>query len=177
MARKNHLPILGAVSDGQTVTITEAELGYLTQLAGWQNFEKATDNALRARGLSMPTDFRLPVRRGLTTVWRTAPDRVLVRSDTTLGFETSSDLAVLDLSEARICLTLVGPGAAGLLSRVIALDFSEAGFPVGTFAQTALHHVGVLVDRSRHDSFAILVPTTWATSLTSLLADHLAKAA
>jgi len=177
MAKKHHLPILGATSDGQAVTISEAELGYLTQLAGWENFEKAGDDALRAQGLSLPTDFRLPVRRGLTTVWRIAPDRVLVRSDTSLSFDSSPDLAVLDLSEARICLTLEGPGVAGLLSRVIALDFSEVAFPIGTFAQTALHHVGVLVERGERDIFTVMMPTTWATSLTSLLADHLAKAA
>lgn len=177
MAKKHHLPILGATSDDQAVTINEAEVGYLTQLAGWENFDKASDDALREKGLSVPTDFRSPVRRWLTTAWRIAPDRVLVRSDTALGFESSSELAVLDLSEARICLTLEGPGAAALLSRVIALDFSEAAFPVGTFAQTALHHVGVLVDRGGCDRFTVLIPTTWATSLTSLLVDHLAEAA
>lgn len=177
MAKKHHLPIVGATSDGQAVAISEAEVGYLTQLAGWDNFERAGGDALRAQGLSLPAGFRRPVRRGLTTVWRIAPDRVLVRSDTTLSFNSSPDLAVLDLSEARICATLEGPGVAGLLSRVIALDFSEGAFPIGTFAQTALHHVGVLVDRGERDTFTVLMPTTWATSLTSLLADHLAKAA
>ncbi len=177
MAEKHLLPMRGATSDGAAVTISEAELGYLTQLAGWENFENAVDDALRAQAVSLPTDFRSPVRRGLTTAWRIAPDRVLVRSDTTLGFESSSDLAVLDLSEARVCITLEGPGAAGLLSRVIALDFSEVAFPVGTFAQTPLHHVGVLADRHGRDQFMVLIPTTWATSLTSLLASHLAKAA
>eukprot|EP00300_Choanocystis_sp_HF-7_P034522 c47332_g1_i1.p1 GENE.c47332_g1_i1~~c47332_g1_i1.p1 ORF type:complete len:185 (+),score=22.22 c47332_g1_i1:23-556(+) len=177
MAEKHPLPLRGETSDGLEVTIGEVELGHLTQLAGWENFEKTGDVALRAQALSLPDDYRLPVQRGLSTVWRIAPDRVLVRSDTALPFESSIDLAVLDLSEARVCLTLKGQGAAGLLSRVIALDFSEAGFPTGTFAQTALHHVGVLVERNSGDQFTILIPTTWATSLASLLIDHLTRIA
>lgn len=55
--------------------------------------------------------------------------------------------------------------------------FSEAAFPIGMFAQTALRHVGVLIDRHERNQFAVLIPTTWATSFTGLLVDHLAKAA
>jgi methylglutamate dehydrogenase subunit D len=174
---KQHLPIHGATSDGTAVTINEVELGFLTQLAGWDRFTEAADSLLRSQALSLPANYRTPVRRGRITAWRIAPDRVLVRSDTKLGLEGSNDIVVLDLSEARVCLTLEGVGAAGLLSRVIALDFSEAAFPIGTFAQASLHHVGVLVDRPGRDEFAVLIPTTWASSLTSLMVDHLAEAA
>lgn len=171
------MPAHGVTSDGATVVINETDLGFLTQVAGWGRFSEAADGALRTQSLSLPNDFRTPVRRGTVTVWRIAPDRVLMRSDVKLSLESSDDFVVLDLSEARVCLTIQGPGAAGLLSRVIALDFSEAAFPVGTFAQTGLHHVGVLVDRHERDQFTVLIPTTWATSLTSLLADHLAEPA
>lgn len=171
------MPADGVTSDGAAVVINETDLGFLTQVAGWARFSEAVDGALRTQSLSLPSDFHAPVRRGTVTVWRIAPDRVLIRSDVKLSLESSDDIAVLDLSEARVCLTLEGAGAAGLLSRVIALDFSETAFPVGTFAQTALHHVGVLVDRHGRDQFILLIPTTWATSLIGLLTEHLAKAA
>ncbi|WP_158693490.1 aminomethyltransferase family protein [Neorhizobium alkalisoli] len=171
------MPAHGVTSDGAAVVINETNLGFLTQLAGWARFSEVADAALRAQSLSLSENFRVTVRRGMVTAWRIAPDRVLIRSDVKLSLESSDDLAVLDLSEARVCLTLEGAGAAGLLSRVIALDFSEAAFPVGTFAQTALHHVGVLVDRPGRDQFTILIPTTWTTSLIGLLTDHLARAA
>lgn len=176
MGNQNLQLTRGATSDGALLNLNVVELGYLTQLAGWDNFNDAANTALRAQGLSLPNHYSIPVRRGRTTVWRIAPDRVLVRSDTALRFESSNDLVVLELSEARICLMLDGAGAAGLLSRVIALDFSEAGFPVGAFVQTALHHVGVLVDRVERDRFAILIPTTWATSLRGFITDHLVAA-
>ncbi|RWQ60951.1 hypothetical protein [Mesorhizobium sp.] len=172
MAKKLEFPVRGTTSHDRAVTLDEIELGYLTQLAGWGKFKEKANGALRAQDLALP-DYGLSVRRGPTTVWRIAPDRALVRSDSALGFESVTDLAVLDLSDSRVCLTLEGPGANGLLSRVASLDFSDAAFDVGTFAQTAVHHVSVLIDRSGPDQFTVLVPTTFATSLTSFLADHL----
>lgn len=174
---EHHLPVRGATSDGNAVAIDEVELGFLTQLAGWDRFGAAADAALRSRSLSLPGDYRTPVRRGKTTAWRIACDRVLVRSETALDFPDSDDIVTLDLSQARVCLTLGGPGAADLLSRVMPIDFSEAAFPAGTFAQASLHHVGVLVDRHGCDEFDLLIPTTWATSLTSLMANHLSAVA
>jgi heterotetrameric sarcosine oxidase gamma subunit len=174
---KHHFPVGGTISDGTAVVINEVELGFLTQLAGWRRFREAANHALGTHSLSVPEDYRVPVRQGGTMVWRIAPNRVLIRSDAKLSFESSDELVALDLSDARVCLTLEGAGAASLLSRVIALDFSNDKFPVGTFAQTALHHIGVLVDRQGPDRFTVLIPTTWATSLTGLLIDHVANAA
>ena len=173
MGRTHPLPVKGMTSDGKAVAISEGEPGILTQLAGWDRFDEAANAALRPFSLSLPSGFRKPVRVRKKTVWRIAPDKALVMSAKTLGLENSSELAILDLSDARIRLILEGPGTADLLSRVMALDFSETAFPIGTFAQGSLHHVGVLVDRRNEDIFDLLIPTTWAISLTSLIADHL----
>ncbi|MER8944086.1 hypothetical protein NKH82_32265 [Mesorhizobium sp. M0915] len=173
MAKKHPMPIRGMTSDGQAVTISEVELGSLTQLAGWDNFDKLAGGILRKKSLSLPQDCRSSFRRGLTTVWRIAPDRVLVRSDTSMSFEAVGPLAALELSHSRVCVRLVGPGAASLLSRVITIDLSEVGFPVGTFAQTAIHHVGVLVDRFGGDEFDVVIPTTFGVSLSGFLVEHL----
>lgn len=177
MAKKHNLPLRGVNSDGAAVSVREVDLGYLAQLAGWGDFVSAADNMLRAQALAIPEDYRTPVRRGMMTVWRIAPDRVLVRSDAKLDFTSTESVVALDLSHARVCLALEGPGAAGLLSRVIALDFSETAFPVGTFVQTSLHHVGVLIERTGEREFMAFIPTTWARSLTDLLVTHLATAA
>ncbi|MER8543334.1 hypothetical protein NKH17_28725 [Mesorhizobium sp. M1334] len=173
MVEKYALPVNGTTSDHLAVTINEVELGYLMQLTGWEDFERKANDALRAEGLAVPGDFCSSVRRGRTIVWRIAPDRALIRSDTALGLQSVVDLAVLDLSDARVCLRLEGPGVSGLFSRVTAIDFADAAFPVGHFAQTAIHHVSVLIDRHGPDQFTVFIPTTFATSLTSFLADHL----
>ncbi|WP_343315315.1 hypothetical protein AAIB41_17800 [Brucella sp. BE17] len=177
MANKHILPLSGTTSDGLVVCINEVESGFLTQLAGWGSFREAADEALRAREIAFSDDYQTPARSGNTTVWWVAPDRVLIRSEKPLGIESSSDLVALNLSDARIAVTVEGLGAAGLLSRVVALDFTECAFPVGSFVQTSLHHVGVLIDRHGSDRFTIFIPTTWAKSLIGLLADHLSNAA
>lgn len=174
---EHELPICGTTSDGAAVQINEEPTGCLTQIAGWDTFTASADEALRSQGLSLPTDFRSSIRQGRVTVWRIAPDRALVRSNAPLKIASSPALVVLDLSEARVCLVLKGAGATGLLSRVIALDFCEASFPIGCFAQTGMHHVGIMVERFGQDEFNVFIPTTWATSLVDLMAKHLSKAA
>jgi heterotetrameric sarcosine oxidase gamma subunit len=173
MLEKHRFPLAGLTSDGKAVSIHEEAIGTLTQLAGWDRFEPAADAQLRRLSLSLPGDYRQPVRAADRTVWRIAPDRALLRSPDAPALESSDDLVVLDLSDARMALMLDGAGAADLLSRVMTLDFSEPAFPVGSFAQGPLHHVGVLVDRHAADRFELLVPITWARSLIALLADHL----
>ncbi|MGP4806362.1 sarcosine oxidase subunit gamma [Agrobacterium cavarae] len=177
MAKKNKLPLGGLTSDGTSVTINEVELGYLVQLAGWANFVQAADKTLQIHALSLPVDYRLTRHHEGSCLWRVAPDRVLVRSDAKLEFPSNDEIVSLDLSDARVMLSVEGPGAAGLLSRVVALDFSEQGFPIGRFAQSSLHHVGVLIDRTGRDAFTVLIPTTWARSLTDLLLTHMIAAA
>lgn len=167
------LPVNGRTSDGLAVAITEVDPGFLTQITGWDRFLEAGNSALQPHGLSLPTDYRTARTGTNARVWRTAPDRALVHSDAPIHLAGSDDLAVLDLSDARVVLVLKGDGAAGLLSRAIALDFSDTGFPTGTFAQTSLHHVGVLVERTAQDEFTVMIPTTWASSVTGFLADHL----
>ena len=73
-------------------------------------------------------------------------------------------------------LAIEGPGAAGLLARVTSLDYTLKAFGIGTFAQTALHHVGVLIERSGLDRFEILVPTSWLQSVVDLMAENLGPA-
>ena len=168
-----HLPFRGVTSDGEEVSVREAPLGYLAQLAGWENFTSSGGTVLRTLGLGLSEDYRKPWRGNDAVVWRIAPDRVLIRSDHLLAITSTLDLAALDLSQARVRLQFEGPGTAGLLARLAALDFSETSFPVGSFAQTGIHHVGVLIDRLGRDEFEILIPTTWAPSLVGLIGAHL----
>ncbi|MUZ74744.1 hypothetical protein GOZ90_18815 [Agrobacterium vitis] len=159
------LPIQGVTSEGHSVRLTSAEPGYLTQLTGWDNFDIIASEALSQKGLSVPPDCRSSTRFDATIVWRIAPDRILIWSNAPLGFNEMSNLAILDLSDARYFLKLSGPGAVGLLSRVSTLNFSRAEFLVGNFAQTVIHEVGVLIDRQGAEEFTLLIPTTYATSI------------
>ncbi|RWH97199.1 MAG: hypothetical protein EOQ89_26385 [Mesorhizobium sp.] len=173
MAKKFQLPVSGTTSDGLAVTITEAEVNYLTQVAGWEKFEQSASDALRRYELALPQDCREAFRKDSVTVWRIAPDRALVRSGSPIKFDDDEQLAALELADSRVCVRVNGPGAASFLSRVVALDLSERCFPVGSFAQTAIHHINVLLDRSEVDEFDVLLPTTFNDSLTGYLVGHI----
>ena len=61
--------------------------------------------------------------------------------------------------------------ARACLQRGIALDLHPPVFAVGHFAQTALHHVPVLLERSADLRYELQVPTTWAVSVWEWLSD------
>lgn len=128
-------------------------------------------------GPSLGDDFRTTRRRAAATLWRIAPDGVLIAGESPLDgwsqAETGPDLVRLDLSEARIRLRLDGPDTAGMLARVVSVNTSLAAFAPGSFVQTGLHQVGVLIDRLSEDRFDVLVPQSWARSVGGVLQLHL----
>jgi heterotetrameric sarcosine oxidase gamma subunit len=63
------------------------------------------------------------------------------------------------------------PVVEDLLARLAPLDVSLPAFPVGTFAQTGIHHVGVLLRRISAEIFEILIPVTWAATIWELIGD------
>lgn len=171
------LPLRGAISDGRTVQMDEIPSNFVTQLAGWDKFLSAANDVLGNRDLSVPADYRVPVSSGNARVFRIAPNKVLVRSVAAFDVENTDDLVALDLSDARRCLELKGPGAADLLGRVMAIDFSIGAFPVGSFVQAGLDHIGVLVERLENDLFVLQIPTSWTSSVISMLGLHVSKVA
>ncbi|AUG55707.1 sarcosine oxidase subunit gamma [Thalassospira marina] len=177
MVKHNKLPVNGTISTGEAVTISEVATGHITQFAGWDGFEPAVNAALQSFGLSLPADYCTAVRHENSVLWRIAPNRVLLQSVMPVDHASGDDIVVLDLSDARRCVRLEGVGAAGLLARVMAIDFSASAFPVGTFVQAGMHHVGVLVDRKGDQTFDLLIPTTWTVSLCDLLISHFGHAA
>lgn len=164
----------GSVNDGASVAVSVTSAQYLTQIAGWGGFEIHSGEMLAALGLPFPDAYdRAATAPGLRA-WRIAPDRVLVQSKEPKHFGSTPDLAILDLSHAKIAVRIAGPGGAALLSRTAAIDLSEKAFPAGSFVQTAIHGIGVLIDRPERDVFEVFMPGSWAQSLVEFLTGHLA---
>jgi heterotetrameric sarcosine oxidase gamma subunit len=63
------------------------------------------------------------------------------------------------------------PVVEDLLAHLAPLDVSLPAFPVDTFAQTGIHHVGVLLRRTSAETFEILIPVTWAATIWELIGD------
>lgn len=85
-----------------------------------------------------------------------------------VGTQAAEACSVLDLSHARCWLQISGPAAPALLDHYLPLDLRAAAFPEGRVACSAIHHVGVTLWRET-DSFGLLIPRSFATSIWELL--------
>jgi heterotetrameric sarcosine oxidase gamma subunit len=161
----------GAAPDSSAATISAAPPGALVQLAGWETFSEAAEPGLRILGFSGLGDYKTARIADGSICYRLARDRILLRSSNTVrlvratSFLPSTAVACLDLSHARWVLQIEGAHATDLLARLAPLDFSLVAFPVESFAQTAIDHVGVLIHRRTVERFEVLVPYTWMDSI------------
>jgi methylglutamate dehydrogenase subunit D len=150
----------------ESLRISESAPGSIIQVAGWSDFASAIEPLMAALGFAEET-----------MCFRVSPDRLLLRSadpelmSRTLAAISPSASVVLDLSHARWLFGAEGTNAVNFMSRMVPLDFDLVSFPVGAFAQTGIHHVSVLIYRRGDESFDILVPTTWARSIWSLMTE------
>jgi methylglutamate dehydrogenase subunit D len=161
--------------------ISASPPGALVQLAGWSNFSEVVGPPLRALGFIGLGDYKTARTAGAFVCYRLARDRLLLRSDDVAGLAEmmntlrETEVAVLDLSHARWVLRIEKTAAAELLARLAPLDFDLSAFPVGSFAQTGINHVGALIHRLRAERFDVLVPYTWMDSIWNMDAIRLAR--
>ena len=158
----------------------------LGELHGWHLCQLSafagTDDALRAQlnafgAHELPLDSRRVSVSGDARFYRLGPARYLwAASSDALMQQVARELdpstgALTRLSGARVRLLIEGPAATQLLQGGIALDLHPSVFGVGHFAQTALHHMPVLLERTAELRYALQVPTTWAVSVWEWLSD------
>lgn len=74
----------------------------------------------------------------------------------------------LDISASKLCLLVTGPEAGTLINRQAAVDLS---CPDGQFMATAMHHVGVHILKVSEDRYLLMLPSSFAESLTDGLFD------
>ena len=85
-----------------------------------------------------------------------------------INTETGS---VLDLSHARVRVSVHGDKAVEALSKLYALDFRLAAFAANSFALTGHHHIPCLLHRLDAQHFHAYYFTTYARGQIDLLAD------
>ncbi len=165
----------GAVA--AAVTLTERAPRALAQIAGWASFDKAVWPALSSLGLDEIGDYRWAQVAVYATTFRIAPDRLLIAHRDpgilaeALGKLDPARAASLDLTHARWIFGIGGAEASAFLARLVPLDLAPDNFPVGSFAQTGLHHVGVLLHSIGPEGYELYVPVTWAQSIWSLMCE------
>ncbi len=84
---------------------------------------------------------------------------------------SARDAAIVDLSHGRTVFSLEGEAAAELLLRCAPIDLRAEAFPPGRIAQTAIHHIDVLIHRRGDSRFDIWALRSFAESLAEWLID------
>ncbi|MES0097495.1 sarcosine oxidase subunit gamma [Mesorhizobium sp. M0019] len=147
----------------------------LIQIEGWdatlRRFEKSVSASLNTK---LPASVGETVRhKGLLTI-RVAPRRLWLALDE----GTEAPALVVDpdlgcsvpLGEGRVRLKMAGPGIARLLSGCIAVDWHAPTAAPGRAVQTSLHHVPVLFLRTGETACELIVPRSFARSLSDWIA-------
>ena len=162
----------------RAVRIAEVRGWYLTQLAAFRGREAQLQQLLRER-LALPglPDASVAVRNANSVVFNTAPGQYwVVTNDRELdaawpGVVGIEDGTATALSQARVRVAISGAGARAVLEQHLTVDLHPTRMVVGGYAQSALHHTGVLVHRSADSVYELYLLRTFAQTLWECLAD------
>ncbi|MDN2580406.1 sarcosine oxidase subunit gamma family protein [Aquibium sp. ELW1220] len=158
------------------VVLSETRPGSIVQAAAFPGSEKAVMAAIAAAtGLALPDGAGGGVATDTKAVFGIAPGRFLVidqvegladRLKPGIPVETG---AVTDLSHGRTAIRIAGPQAEWVLSKLFAIDFALAAFPLGAGRATQHHDVLAAIQRTGPDRFDLYVFRSLARSFWTML--------
>jgi len=158
------------------------KLANVTQISTWSSGIGALSSALhRALDCAPPLHTGQLAPCALGTLMRSGPFEFLLIGEADQGpsdrvallrQHISADTgAVLDLSHARVRVSVQGDKSVDALSKLYALDFRPAAFANNSFALTGHHHIACLLHRLDVQHFHAYYFTTYARGQIDLLAD------
>jgi sarcosine oxidase subunit gamma len=167
-------------ADGRrTLCISEVRGWNLAQLAVFAGHDAEFQSALRPLiEADLPAQVGVPLESNSDhRVYRTAQNQFWALSSDS-AWLTQLACAVRPeagsatfLSHSRVRIAIEGAPVREVLAKGIAIDLHPAAFPVGRFAQTGLHHTGILLERRGADRFELMVLRTFAASIWAWLVD------
>lgn len=166
----------GNVAGAPGVVLSETRPGSIVQAAAFPGSEKAVMTAIKvASGLALPDGAGGGMFTGTKASFGIAPGRFLV-VDQVEGLAERlkaavwiKDGAVTDLSHGRTAIRIAGPKADWVLSKLFAVDFSLAAFPLGAGRATQHHDILAAIQRTGPDRFDLYVFRSFARSFWTLL--------
>ena len=145
----------GAQPDTPGLDICEIAGRDLVQFAGWpDNFKTVAARLGELIETSIPEQFGLASSSGSRRVFLLAPERlwVVAPDDQGLGKRLAEsfgaeEAVVTELGHSRSVLRVSGSAVRDVLSKGLPVDIDPRVFPPGAFAQTAIHHISLLLHR------------------------------
>ena len=151
------------------VHIAASMLAGVTLVSTWPTGLTALTEALsQALGSALPAWTGQTTRTPTGLVMRTGPEEFMIIADQA-GSPSAGSVAispeigsVTDLSHARSRIHIQGDKCLETLSKLFALDFREAAFPVGQIRLSGHHHVPCTLHRLGACEFDLIVFSTYA---------------
>jgi methylglutamate dehydrogenase subunit D len=165
-------------ADGQRqLQLRELQGWSLLQLGVFPGQESALEAMVKPLlGSALPEHAHRPAQ-GSGRIYRIARDQYwLVTTDRTLAAKLADAVTpevgtVTPLSHARVRVAVSGAPVRDMLSRVLSIDLDPGVFQIGDAAQTGMHHLGVLVERTGENSYEFYLLRTYAQTLWEWLTD------
>ncbi|MCO6390783.1 sarcosine oxidase subunit gamma [Aliihoeflea aestuarii] len=161
---------------GSAITLWETQPGSIVQVTSWPGKEGAALAAINAAAsLDVTADAGAGVFSDTRSAFGFAPGRWLMvdqaegMGDTLRDRIDTQTGTVTDLSHGRTAIAIEGERAEWVLSKLFALDFSLAAFPVSVGKSTAHHEFFTLIQRTATDRFDLYVYRSFARSFWQLL--------
>jgi heterotetrameric sarcosine oxidase gamma subunit len=147
----------------------------IVQADGWAaNLAAFEADLSRQLGCSLPRMVGETVALGQGLIVRIAPARFWIIGEgpkaSRLSFEPELG-SVVSLGEGRVRLRLAGSRLFDVLASCVAIDWLSPAAAVGQAVQTGFHRIPVLFLRSGQHECDLIVPRSFAKSLSDWLAD------
>ncbi|WP_274424182.1 sarcosine oxidase subunit gamma [Chelativorans sp. YIM 93263] len=166
-----HSNDVGSIS----ITLSEVTPLSIVEAACWPGLnERLTAAIQEVTGLSVDTTPNAGVVGRGTAAFSIGPDRYLVSGEEDLSARLARVLSeetgtVTDLSHGRTTFRVSGTRAEWVLSKLFAIDFSPAVFPVGEGRATAHHDIFAQIQRSDAAQFDLYVFRSFARAFWNTL--------
>ncbi|MCT8997004.1 sarcosine oxidase subunit gamma family protein [Chelativorans intermedius] len=153
----------GNLTAGPGVQLAEVTPPAIVEAAAWPGQKEALARAVAgATGLALSALPNAGAVGEQATAFSIGPHRFLVTGgdDLTARLTEAVPLetgTLTDLSHGRIALRVAGPRAEWVLSKLFAIDFAAAAFPVAEGRATAHHDVLAQIQRTGPDRFDLFV--------------------
>ncbi len=155
-----HLPLsLGGA------TLSARGPGPVTSVAPFRGRQAEAEARL---GVALPAPNRVASWGEGRAIW-TGPGRwLLVGAPAPEGLGGLA--AVVDQTDASVCVVLDGPAAREVLARLVPADLRDRVFPVGATARTLLNHMTVTLSRLSDEAWEVMAMRSMAGTLVEELA-------
>ena len=145
----------GALSDTPGLGIREVTGRDLVQFAGWpDSFEAVASKLSGMLDVPVPEQYGVASTAGSRRLFLLAPERlwIVALDGEGLGARLSAEFTaeqgvVTELGHSRTVLRLSGPAARRVLAKGLPVDLDDSALPPGAFAQSAIHHISLLLHR------------------------------